>query len=71
MCTSRIAVPSGGYLFFRGHLRDEEVTIASYYALNTDQLPFFKHLLQVVSHYGGGVLLLCGDSNLTLKPHLD
>lgn len=52
-------------------LRDQEVTIATYYAPNTEQIPFLTHLLQVLPRHRWGILIIGRDSNLTIKPHQD
>lgn len=65
ICMLRITDPEGRYLILPGTLRDQEVTVVSYYAPNTNQVPFLSHLLQVVQHHQKG------NSNFVrrLEPH--
>lgn len=68
---SKIPDPEGRYVILVGHLMDTLVTIVSYYAPNTNQIPFFTSLFTLLNTHAKGRLILCGDSNLTLLPSLD
>lgn len=63
--------PEGRYIILIDLLQDVETTIASYYAPNSNPNPFLSHLFQVIHTHCKGTLLLCGNSNLVLQPHLD
>ena len=69
--TSEIKDPEGRYIILVGLLQEVETTLVSYYAPNTNPIPFFSHLFQVLRSHCKGTLFLCGDSNLVLEPHLD
>lgn len=60
ICSLRIVDPEGRYLLLRDSLREQEITIVTYYAPNVDQVPFFSHLLQVMAHHQAGTGFLCG-----------
>lgn len=61
----------GGYLILVGTLWISDVTIASYYAPNTNQMPLVKQLLRMVHNYLVGTMVLCGGSNLFLFTSLE
>lgn len=63
--------PEGSYLILTGDLLDSEITIASYYAPNKNQIPFLSHLQKVIDTHKRGTLLVCGNSNQVLYPSLD
>lgn len=72
MLLTEIKDPEGRYIIVVGGLlQDVETTVVSYYAPNSNPNPFFSHLFQVICTHCKGTLLLCGDSNLVLYPHLD
>lgn len=70
-CVQSIADPQGRYLLLTGTLMDTEVTLCTYYAPNTRQIPFLSHLHEVIFSHLKGTLLLCGDSNLVFQPRID
>lgn len=71
ICSRQISDPTGRYLLLTGTLRDQETTIVTYYAPNSKQIPFFKHLLALVDTHRRGSLIICGDSNTSIHPSID
>lgn len=71
ICSKQIADPNGRYLILQGTVQDNEVTIMSYYAPNTNPGPFLSHVCSLLRPHQRGTLLLAGDSNVTLNPSLD
>lgn len=71
ICSKQIADPNGRYLILQGTVQDNEVTIMSYYAPNTNPGPFLTHVCSLLRSHQKGTLLLAGDSNVTLNPSLD
>ena len=69
--SSEIKDPEGRYIILVGLLQDVETTLVSYYAPNNNPNPLFSYLFQVLHTNCKGTLILCGDSNLVIQPHLD
>ncbi|XP_056403189.1 transmembrane protein 260 isoform X1 [Hyla sarda] len=63
--------PNARYLFIRGALLDQVVTVATVYAPNSGQVPFLIATLEELSHFAQGMILLGGDFNIPLHPLLD
>lgn len=68
---AEIEDPQGRYIILTAHLLDEEITVVSYYAPNSNPTSFFSHLLQVINKHKPGTLLMDGDSNQVIYPFLD
>lgn len=68
---SQHADSEGRYLILVGKLEDVEVTIASYYAPNTGQLPCCKKFCEVLSQHAKWAILTLGDFNMVLDPSMD
>ncbi|KAM9324263.1 myosin-4-like [Gastrophryne carolinensis] len=71
ICNLEISDPDGRYLILCGTMQDVEVTFASYYAPNTNQMAFMKGFFSELFKHVKGLLVVCGDSNMILQPHID
>lgn len=61
----------GGYINLTGDVNSKLYTIASTYAPNSQQLRFLRKIFKLISSVRYGQLLMCGDFNVTVDPHLD
>lgn len=48
--------PSGHFVYVKGTLNSETITIASVYTSNSSQFVFFKDILIKLKHFQGGVI---------------
>lgn len=63
--------PEGCFLFIKGMLHGQCYTFASIYAPNTGTVNFLARTLKMLEKFREGFLILGGDFNLTLDPHMD
>lgn len=66
-----LADHSGRYIFIKGLLNEELVTIASVYAPNESQLSFIRDTLTTLETFHEGDIILGGDLNLIIDPETD
>lgn len=59
------------YIFLKGTLKDKPITLANIYSPNTSQVPFFRTIMQHLSTFQKGILILGGDFIVPLNPLLD
>uniref|UniRef100_A0A8C5WE51 Reverse transcriptase domain-containing protein n=1 Tax=Leptobrachium leishanense TaxID=445787 RepID=A0A8C5WE51_9ANUR len=63
--------PEGRYLFVKGTIADTKYTFASIYLPNKAQHKALATILRHLSTFTSGCLVLAGDFNVPLDPHLD
>ncbi|CAH2296541.1 Hypothetical predicted protein [Pelobates cultripes] len=70
-CTATKADPNGQYLFLKGTIADHTYTFACLYNPNRKQHTFISWTLAKLGSFREGLLVVAGDLNLQLDPHLD
>lgn len=63
--------PSGRYLFLKGMIDDVKVTLANFYAPNSQQDTFIKRHLKLLQDFSEGQLIIGGDLITPLLPTED
>ena len=61
----------GRFLFIKGTLYNQSVTLANIYAPNRLHAPFFTDIIESLELFASGLVILGGDFNLTMNPLLD
>lgn len=68
--TKTLSNPAGRYLILQGSLFNENITLVNLYGPNVDCPTFFENLFLLLASIPGE-LLVGGDFNCTISPHLD
>ena len=68
---SRMVDPEGRYLFLRGKIGDEDLTLVNIYSPNERQVDFLGKVLGKLMEFKKGGVILAGDLNLCLDPKVD
>lgn len=63
--------PSGRFLFLKGSLGNISCTFANFHAPNQGQGSFLSATLLKLWDFASGCIVLAGDFNVPLDPHLD
>lgn len=63
--------PQGRFIFIKGTLNSENVTIASVYTPNDGQVGFFKTILEKLKSFQKGHIIIGTDLNYTVDKYLD
>ncbi|CAH2275017.1 Hypothetical predicted protein [Pelobates cultripes] len=71
METDKILDPEGRYVFLKGTITNRTYTLACVYAPNRNQSQFIRRTLSTLADFTEGTLILGGDLNVPLDPHLD
>lgn len=61
----------GRYLFLKGKLGNRRVTFAAVYSPNESQVSFIHNITFMLLEFRSGLLILGGDLNVILNPHVD
>lgn len=69
--TDHLADPNGWYVFLKGTILQRKFTFAVVYVPDTGQLSFLDSVLDSLSSFREGQLILGGDFNASPEPHLD
>lgn len=63
--------PKGRYVIVKGTIEDKKITIASIYAPNTGQMEFLEKVLDTLSGFKEGILVLGCNLNQVMDPRRD
>lgn len=63
--------PQGRYVFLKGTIAGQKLTIATIYAPNSNQLTFLDNTLDSLAEFKEGPLILGGDFNISPDPQID
>lgn len=70
-CSNIIADPNGRYVIVSGRLSSRNVLLANIYAPNWDSSDFFRSVFSTLPDVASHMVILGGDFNCWLNPHLD
>lgn len=69
--TDTLIDDKGNFLFLKGTCKGRRLTLANLYAPYTGRVSFFREIVQLLTGFQDGTLILGGDFNVPLNPLLD